>query len=156
MTKTPSDASFSYRSHDCEFPRRLGAALDKQGLTQSQLAAKIWGLTVDSKGCKVAKGKDRISEWLSGKALPSPVNCEKLARALGLKTSDLMTFPHHGGRGGAETLPFSAVESNAHPGMTLLHIHKLVPTTLAARIHLMLAEADETSKRGPDGKAVSP
>jgi hypothetical protein len=67
-----------------------------------------------------------------------------------------MTVPHHGGRGGAETLPFSAVESDAHPGMTLLHIHKLVPTTLAAKIHLMLAEADEASKRDPDGKAASP
>jgi hypothetical protein len=38
--------------------------------------------------------------------------------------------------------------------MTLLHIHKLVPTTLAAEIHLMLAKA-EALKRDPDGKAVS-
>jgi len=58
------------------------------------LAAKIWGLRVDSKGGKVAKGKDRISEWLSGKARPSAENCEKLARALGLKPSDLGRRPH--------------------------------------------------------------
>ena len=157
MTKTPSDAVLlSSRSRDHDFPRRMRAALDKQGLTQSQLAVKIWGTTVDSKGARVAKGKDRISEWLSGKARPRAENCELLAKALGLKASDLMTIPYQGGKGGAETLPFSAIESDAHPGMTLLHIHKLVPTTLAARIHLMLAEADETSKRGPDGKAVSP
>jgi transcriptional regulator with XRE-family HTH domain len=133
----------------------MRAALDKQGLTQSQLAAKIWGQTVDSKGAKVAKGKDRISEWLSGKARPSAENCEKLARALGLNASDLMTTPHRGGKGGAETLSFSAIESDAHPGMTLLHIRKLVPTTLAARIHLMLAEADDASKKDSDGRAAS-
>jgi transcriptional regulator with XRE-family HTH domain len=151
MTKTPSGAVF----HDHDFRRRMRAALDKQGLTQSQLAAKIWGVTVDSKGARVAKGKDRISEWLSGKARPNAENCEKLARALGLKASDLMIVSQHGGRGGAETLRFSAIESDAHPGMTLLHIHRLVPTTLAARIHLMLAEVDDASQKASDGKAAS-
>jgi hypothetical protein len=48
-----------------------------------------------------ARGRDRISVWVSGKSFPDKENLEKLARVLGVKAGDLapqaeLKAAHHG------------------------------------------------------------
>lgn len=75
------------------FAQTLRRMLDEQGKTASDLAKSIWGTTKDSEGYIVAKNRDRISVWLSGKAFPSPDNLQQLAETLGVKPEDLS--PEH-------------------------------------------------------------
>ena len=62
------------------FRRRLKELMDARGLTQSGLAAEIWGRTVNTEGKDIAKGRDRISVWVSGRNFPDRENLEKLAK----------------------------------------------------------------------------
>ena len=63
--------------------------MSEREMTQSQLAEKIWGRITSSEGKNVAKGRDRISVWTSGKNFPDRENLQKLAKALKVKVSDL-------------------------------------------------------------------
>jgi transcriptional regulator with XRE-family HTH domain len=72
-----------------DFAARLQALMDERGLSQSDLAAKLWGRGVDAKGNSIAKGRDRISVWLHRKNCPSRTNVIRLAQELGVETSDL-------------------------------------------------------------------
>lgn len=79
----------SERSRDIAFAKRLQQLMDDRELTQSDLAAKMWGrVNIGSKS--VARGRDRISVWVNGKNIPDTKNLAKLAKALGVKISDLI------------------------------------------------------------------
>jgi transcriptional regulator with XRE-family HTH domain len=78
------------RSRDIAFSKRLQQLMHERELTQSDLAAKIWGRTKSSEGKNVARGRDRISVWTNGKNIPDTKNLNKLAKALVVKVSDLI------------------------------------------------------------------
>jgi transcriptional regulator with XRE-family HTH domain len=95
------------------FHKRLKALMEQHQMTQADLAAEIWGrlqaaedfdaegfseratelmrqiMADRSKNALIAKGRDRLSVWVSGKSFPSPENLEKLAKALGVSVRDL-------------------------------------------------------------------
>jgi transcriptional regulator with XRE-family HTH domain len=140
-----SNAFSSYGRTDSDlsgFAHRLNALLREKNVTQSQVAGKMWGHTVDSKGAKVAKGRDRLSVWCSGKSYPSAENLELLAKALGVTVGELA--PQEEVRAARAAPPeVSMVRSAAYPGKTLLQITKLVPHSIARKIDELLEQADK-------------
>ena len=77
------------RARDVNFAKRLRQLMSEREMTQSELAAKIWGRHTSSEGKYVAKGRDRISVWVSGKNFPDRENLEKLAKHLKVKVNEL-------------------------------------------------------------------
>lgn len=121
------------------FPRRLHQLMVEQQLSQSDLARRVWGTRKDNRGYVVAKNRDRISAYLSGRASPEPRNLRKLAKALGVGPEDLA--------------PDMTAESilNADPGVQMtalaghedkvyLRVNMLVPLAVASKVIALLAE----------------
>lgn len=73
-----------------DFARRLRQLMDARDLTQSGLAERIWGRYVSAEDKWVARGRDRICMWLKGETIPDAKNLEKLAKGLGVETTDLL------------------------------------------------------------------
>lgn len=65
-----------------DFAKRLETLMIEKGMSQSDVARKIWGEYTDKNGSVVGRGRDRISAYLAGARLPDPVNLKKLAEAL--------------------------------------------------------------------------
>jgi len=76
-------------SNNTAFTAKLKQLMEQQELTQSALASKIWGRIRNSEGIDIARGRDRISVWMSGHGLPTAEQLGKLAQALRVKPSDL-------------------------------------------------------------------
>jgi hypothetical protein len=72
--------SKSKRHRDPKFPRIASQSMEEKGLSQSDLAALIWGRYTNTEGKFVARGRDRISRWLAGLDYPSAKNMAKLAQ----------------------------------------------------------------------------
>ena len=77
------------RVRDINFAKRLRQLMAERDMTQTDVAAEIWGRHKSSEGKNVAKGRDRISVWVSGKNFPDRENLEKLAKQLKVKVSEL-------------------------------------------------------------------
>jgi transcriptional regulator with XRE-family HTH domain len=73
-----------------EFGRKLEQAMLKKDWSQSDLSAKVWGRTTDSRGYDVAKGRDRISAYIKGQSVPTPKNLKKIADALSMTPDELL------------------------------------------------------------------
>jgi transcriptional regulator with XRE-family HTH domain len=72
------------------FAAALKAAMARQGLNASQLAARIWGTIKDKRGYAVARNRDRIGHYLRGTSYPDPANLIRLAAALGVPAATLV------------------------------------------------------------------
>ena len=68
-----------------EFARRLQAALNARGWTQSELARRMAPLLKHSR-----LGRDNISKYVRGKVLPLPPALEAMAKVLEIKTFELL------------------------------------------------------------------
>jgi transcriptional regulator with XRE-family HTH domain len=126
------------RSRDVVFAKRLQHFMAERELTQSDLAAKIWGRAVNTEGKNVARGRDRISVWTNGKNIPDTKNLSKLARALGVKVSDLipeaeMKAAHRGLADWSFTKPHGG-----DPGQTFVQIAQFVSDDAAHAIQGIL------------------
>jgi transcriptional regulator with XRE-family HTH domain len=78
-----------------EFARRLQAALNERGWTQSELARRMAPLLKHSR-----LGRDNISKYVRGKVLPLPPALEAMAKVLGVEGRDLL--PSRGRQATAE------------------------------------------------------
>lgn len=77
---TKSHLSFAVGT---EFAQKLREALERAGLTPSDLARRIWGdAPPTAKGYVSAKNRDRISKYLAGKVIPDAATLKLLAEAL--------------------------------------------------------------------------
>ena len=72
-----------------EFARKLHDLRTSKGMSQSDLARAVWGETTDTKGNRVAKNRDRISQYEMGKSIPEPHNLVALAEALDVDAKEL-------------------------------------------------------------------
>ena len=66
---------------DAKFPRILQCFLREMEWSASDLADYLWGREISSEGKLVARKRDRISVWLSGKNYPSSKHLQDLYAA---------------------------------------------------------------------------
>lgn len=59
-------------------------------ISASDLAREVWGSKTDGRGYEVAKNRDRIGHYLSGKSFPERENLTKIAKVLGVHPDRLM------------------------------------------------------------------
>lgn len=121
------------------FGRRLQQLLDQKGWNYSDLARKVWGRTTTKSGYEVAKNRDRISVYVSGKAIPDARNLKKIADVLGVEVADLA--PERVGDAFDRQNPDVSLTSVAG-GKAFLRINKIVPMSLAVKIVAMIDNPD--------------
>lgn len=119
-----------------EFGRRLYQLMLKMGWRQSELARKA-----DIQ-------RNAISTYILGKALPTPVNLNKLAKVFSVKPEELL--PNVAESAIDSDNPMVSMQvSPSSPTKAWLRINQLVDTKLAVKILELLQEADNdnTAKR---------
>jgi transcriptional regulator with XRE-family HTH domain len=71
------------------FGQRLQQVLDQRDMTQSDLARVVWGKITLKNGYEGARNRDRISKYLRGLETPERSTVKKIAKALGVRASEL-------------------------------------------------------------------
>jgi hypothetical protein len=140
------------RTRDLEFAKRLRKLMDDRELTQSELAAKIWGRYENTEGKYVARGRDRISVWIRGKSFPDNANMAKLAEKLNVKVSDLaptslIKAAHHGVADWSVTKPHGQDDGNV-----FLQLALFVSAETAHAIQGLLLQDGRHSSKGLKSK----
>lgn len=103
-----------------DFANRLQKALIAKGINQSELARRA---SAQLPGKKTI-GRDMVSHYIRGVALPRPAHLEALAKALGVKAEDLMP----NAPSAADKAP-SADMKQLEDGNVWLRINQGVPMT---------------------------
>ena len=117
------------------FRHRLYQLRRDKGWSQSELARRIWGEVEDARGYKVARNRDRISAYESGRAVPERANLDAVAAALGVTVEDLapdvvLANPRAGSEASATmSLKILPGAATAH-----LKIDAIVPTSVALKV----------------------
>lgn len=128
------------------FARKLHEAMTRRGITQSDLARMVWGETTDSRGYKVARNRDRISQYLSGASVPETHNLQKLADALSMDVAELA--PDLTASALDRSKPEVAITAVAgHLDRVHLVVNKLVPLTVAAQVVALIAGAEPVQEK---------
>lgn len=139
------------RARDINFGKRLKTLIADRNLTASDVAASIWDRHRNSKGAWVAKGRDRLSVWINGKAFPDHDNLVKLAKALGVAVADLAPDAElkHASRA---TPKRSLVASDDYPaGQVFVQIAQFMPSAVAQQIFDLLRMAENDVQREQSG-----
>jgi transcriptional regulator with XRE-family HTH domain len=118
-----------------EFARRLQAALNERGWTQSELARRMAPMLKDSR-----LGRDNISKYVRGKVLPLPRSLEAMAKVLEMKTSELLPA-RATPAAGAEYPPLSV--KDVGEGRVWLQINSTVSWRKGLEILRIMREEDE-------------
>ena len=135
------------RARDISFAKRLRQLMSERELSQSDLAEKIWGRHISSEGKSVAKGRDRISVWASGKNFPDRENLQKLAKHLKVKVSDLapeaeLKAAHK------VAADWSVTKPHGETGMSFFQAARYLPDDIAHEIIGLLIKADQNFEGG--------
>jgi transcriptional regulator with XRE-family HTH domain len=112
------------RVRKAEFGRRLLSAIERQGITQAELARRT-GL-----------GRDSISQYTRGKTIPKSRSLLSMAKILQLRPDEL--YPHHSlDVMDNEDLPQLEIRQEAD-GMMFLSVNQKVPMETAMEIMSLL------------------
>lgn len=136
-----------------DFAKRLSVQMQLKGLSQSDLAAKIWGRTKDKRGYEVARNRDRVSAYLAGAGMPEPDNLRKLATALGCKIEDLVGadgLPAPVSRRASSHIEVHLAMVAEHPGMMQVQLNMLLPSAAAMEI-VGIADRYRRETQGANG-----
>jgi transcriptional regulator with XRE-family HTH domain len=130
------------RVRDVNFAKRLSQLMSEREMTQSDVAAKIWGRHISSEGKTVAKGRDRLSVWISGRNFPDRENLQKLAKALKVKLSELapeaeMKAAH------SVAADWSLTKPHGEQGMSFFQAARYLPDDIAHEVIGLLIKADQ-------------
>jgi transcriptional regulator with XRE-family HTH domain len=87
--------------------------------------------------------KDSISTYIRGKVAPTPLSCQKLARALGVSPDEFATNPIAQAIAESRTL-FDMRESEDEPGMVHIRMDRLVPKSIGAKISTLIYGDEST------------
>lgn len=114
-----------------EFGRRLYRLMMEKGLTQSDLA-RAAGLT-----------RNAVSTYVTGRNFPTPLNLQKIAKALHLTAEDLLpNLLEHEAPEDSPSLEMKV--SSGAPNKAWLKVNRLVTLSTAARV-IELIESDGKS-----------
>jgi transcriptional regulator with XRE-family HTH domain len=130
------------RARDINFGKRLKDILADKEKTASDVAAAIWGRTVNAKGAKVARGRDRLSVWINGKSFPDRENLAKLAKALNVPVSELSPAAELQAANRATPEGSLVWSKDYPPGKTFLQLAQFVSLEAALEI-LAIIKRDE-------------
>lgn len=127
-----------------ELSRRLIEIMMKRNLKQVDLAEGVFGRYAKNRANNAgnARGRDSISKWVRGLALPEPRNLQRLADYLGVKTDDLIP-PSAFHRAAHENPAVEIRQITGEPGMAWLIVNRACSTMAAAQILDILNQDDE-------------
>jgi len=130
------------RVRDTKFAKKLRQLMSEKEMTQSEVAAKIWGRHTSAEGKNVAKGRDRISVWASGRNFPDRENLQKLAKALKVKVSELapeaeLKAAH------SVAADWSITKPHGEVGVSFFQAARYLPDDIAHEIIGLLIKADQ-------------
>ena len=130
------------RMRDIKFAKRLRQLMSERELTQSELAEKIWGRHTSAEGKNVAKGRDRISVWVSGKSVPDRENLRKLAKHLRVEVSDLAPEAKLKAAYSVAS-DWSITKPHGEAGVSFFQAARYLPDDIAHEIIGLLIKADQ-------------
>jgi transcriptional regulator with XRE-family HTH domain len=141
------------------FAANLTALREDRGLNKSGLARELFGTEIDKRGYTVAKNRDRITAWESGKATPTKENIKLVADYFGIDPVDLA--PDIAGRQSHTTVA-TAIQvrvSDASPDRAHVQLDVVLPIQTAFEIANVVARApklgDLPEKRDPVADAAA-
>jgi len=131
MAKKPPASRDKFSPEALEFGRRLQRELVRKQWNQSDLARAAKKFVPDIE-------RYNISHWVRGQHMPTPVNLDAIARALGVEPTTLI--PQGAVNGGAPS-PFSLMTQP--DGRVELHINRTVSMETAMKIAALLQQEDK-------------
>lgn len=139
------------RVRDINFAKRLRQLMAEREMSQSDVAAKIWGR--ETEGKHVAKERYKLSVWANGHNFPNKENLKKLAEALAVKVSDLAPEAE---LKAAHSVPadWSITKPHGETGVSFFQCARYLPDDIAHEIIGLLIKADQNLK-GPEAKFYS-
>jgi transcriptional regulator with XRE-family HTH domain len=124
------------------FARRLHELMVEKDLSQADVARRAFGTETTKEGYTVAKGRDRISAYLSGRTYPESRTIKVLADALMVKPEDLA--PEAIAAAVDRDNPsLSITMVEGHPDKVHLVVNQLVPLNAAMEIGSILARIEK-------------
>jgi transcriptional regulator with XRE-family HTH domain len=137
------------RVRDINLAKRLRQLMAERDMTQSDVAAEIWGRHVSSEGKTVAKGRDRLSVWCAGRNFPDRENLQKLAKALKVKVSELapeaeLKAAH------SVAADWSITKPHGETGVSFFQCARYLPDDIAHEIIGLFIKADQNLKERGD------
>jgi transcriptional regulator with XRE-family HTH domain len=142
--ETPPPPASAISPEAADFARRLHKALSARGMTQSELAAEVWGRRrawVGEKEAMVARNRDRVSVYLAGKGMPREAHLVRIAEVLRVDPADLLP-----GHQAGPKLPPPASLVMLPRQQARLTVNTVIPVDLALRITQLI----EKAQRGGD------
>jgi len=120
---------------------------DKRELSKMEFGRKLQQLMLDKEwnqsdlARRSELGRDAISTYVRGKSFPEPKNLTKLARAFGIKASELL--PNAEIRAiDADNQPMMELKQAAgHPDKVMLRVNRMVSMDQAAEIVAILRKS---------------
>jgi len=129
------------------FADRLRLLLTARGMSQSELAARVWGTTTDARGRTVARNRDRVSQYARGLSMPMPANLLRIAEALGVEPRDLDPTAEPVAAGRDVRLALAMEEVEGQPGKVRLRVDVLTNLRAASEVLTLLA-GDASTRTG--------
>jgi transcriptional regulator with XRE-family HTH domain len=74
---------------DTQFAEFLKSTMEARKMNASDVARAVWGSVRDKRGYDVARNRDRIGHYLSGRSFPDKKNRARIAKAIGVKPEDI-------------------------------------------------------------------
>lgn len=147
------------------FAERLQAAMNRSGLSPSEVARRAWGTVRDKRGHNTAKNRDSVGHYMNGTRYPSPDSMQRLADAVGISVEELAgeppaaSEPDSRPQGSfAKRTTVSAASGDliltslpAQPTKIRIQVDRVIHWKLAARIQAMLKEAETGETVEEDG-----
>lgn len=121
------------------FAGKLQELLDEREMTGSDLARRIWGeAPPDSRGYTKARGRDRISNYLSGKIVPTRKTLQEIADALKIEIEELEEALPEGSRSGPGASKPVDVETARYKGRMRVTVLPEDPDTWRFEVSVVL------------------
>lgn len=140
------------RVHMKKYTPDIRSDVEPSHLIRQEFATRLYNLMIEKKWTQAELGRragidsrDSISTYINGRSLPSPLNLEKLAKALETTPEELL--PQRVEQAIAADHPSIEVRvSTTDPTKAWLQINRLVSLKTANKVFTIISEDDEAAK----------